>query len=95
MMMTPFEIEKRKRNLAQGYKETKGLKNGHCNRAACQAPLASHAQCYMSDHEMCTHHGRLYYCIPCKRQFDKADREFGITPPRCIMENDDVSLNQP
>lgn len=69
--------EKRKRNLAAGYNETKGLKDGHCNRYACQAPLAREWEAIgrrysMRDHETNTD-ARLYYCAGCADQFDLAD----------------------
>jgi hypothetical protein len=89
-----FESEKRKRNLAAGYQETKGLKDGHCNRSACQAPLAgeweSTGERYsMIDHETFTD-ARLYYCANCAAQFDMADRQM-MNAPRITRETrDDV-----
>lgn len=87
--MTPFEKDKRKRNLADGYKETKGLKGGHCNRFRCQAPLSLPdgtllQQSWMIDHERFTGEGRLYYCHPCTIRFNKADDDFR-QPRRCTM----------
>lgn len=75
--MTPFEEAKRKRNLADGFKETKGLQDGHCNRRACQKPLAEESRILgrrysMRDHETFTD-ARLYYCADCAAQFDLAD----------------------
>ncbi len=89
MDMTVFEREKRARNLTDGYKETKGLRGGHCNRAACQAPLTDPdggllPQSSMRDHERFTD-GRLYYCWPCTLQFNEADDRFR-EPRRCTME---------
>lgn len=84
--MSAFEDDKRRNNLAQSYKETKGLRNGHCNRAACQAPLRHGHQSYMRDHEMMTD-GKLYYCLPCTRLFDEADMQFSPDQPkRCTMD---------
>jgi hypothetical protein len=81
-----FEDEKRRRNLTAGYEETKGLKDGHCNRRACQAPLAGRPQSSMEDHELMTD-GRLYYCLPCTRRFDDADEQFQPhLPKRCRRE---------
>lgn len=76
--MSAFEIAKRRRNLAEGLQETKGLRDGHCNRRACQKPLniESHAlgqRFYMSDHETFYAGGRLYYCANCAAQFELAD----------------------
>lgn len=75
--MTPFEKDKRKRNLLSGYKETKGLRDGHCNRYACQKPLADESEMTgrrysMIDHETFTT-GRLYYCCRCSIEFNKVD----------------------
>lgn len=88
MEMTAFERNKRQRNIADGYKETKGLQNGHCNRRACQAPLSTPdgrplPQSYMRDHETASD-GKLFYCLPCTRQFDEADARFG-DPRRCTV----------
>lgn len=82
--MNVFERDKRRRNLAEGYKETKGLKDGHCNRRACQAPLAGTRQFYMRDHETFTD-GRLYYCDDCAAQFDMADRRM-MNGLRCTLD---------
>lgn len=76
-MADTFEDRKRKRNLADGFKETKGLKDGHCNRKACQAPLAEESRIFgrrfsMTDHETFTT-ARLYYCHHCADQFTLAD----------------------
>lgn len=85
-VMSWFEQKKREENLKQGYIETKGLKDGHCNRQACQAPLASEPQHQsMTDHEYFSD-GRLYYCSPCSYLFDKADQQFG-DPKRITRED--------
>lgn len=82
-----WEFAKRKRNLADGYKETKGLRNGHCNRQACQADLNGQRQSYMIDHERFTEGERLYYCHPCTLKFNEADRQFQRDMPRrCTLE---------
>lgn len=75
--MDAFEEGKRRRNLAEGFKETKGLKDGHCNRRACQTPLAEESRILgrrhsMTDHETFTN-ARLYYCSHCADQFTLAD----------------------
>lgn len=87
-----FETEKRKRNLAEGFKETKGLKDGHCNRRACQSPLQIEwdtlGQRYsMRDHETFTD-ARLYYCAHCAGQFDLADMR-NHAERRITVENRD------
>lgn len=75
--LTWFERQKREANLKAGYEETKGLKDGHCNRYACQAPLADEPQRHsMSDHEFFTD-SRLYYCGHCAVLFTKSDIQFG------------------
>lgn len=69
-----FETAKREANLAAGFIETKGLRDGHCNRRDCQAPLIGERfRCSMRDHEFNTD-GRLYYCRACAVLFDQADR---------------------
>ena len=86
MDMSWFEREKRKRNLADGYKETKGLKDGHCNRYACQAPLAGQPQSWMRDHETQTD-SKLYYCLKCTMAFNESAMRFQPDMPRrCTME---------
>lgn len=93
--MTPFEQDKRRRNLAEGFKETKGLKDGHCNRRACQAPLAGQRQSSMRDHETFTADGRLYYCAPCTHLFNEADRQFQRdNPPRCTWEPHELAYDK-
>jgi hypothetical protein len=83
--MSWFETEKRKRNLAAGYEETKGLENGHCNRAACQEPLLpGDPRGWMRDHETNTD-AKLYYCLGCVLLFNETDRQMG-RPFRCTVE---------
>ncbi len=82
-MTTAFEVEKRKRNLAQDYQETKGLLDGHCNRSACQRPLEGQPQWWMTDHESFTDE-KLYYCDRCAMDFNRWDRQIGA-PVRCTM----------
>lgn len=83
--MTPFEMRKSTRNLEEGYKETKGLKDGHCNRSACQASLFGKPQSWMRDHETFTDY-RLYYCEPCTRLFNEFDDKYAVGHRRCTME---------
>lgn len=73
-----FGADKRRRNLAEGYEETKGLKDGHCNRSGCQAPLIGRPQAYMRDHETNVDGARLYYCGRCADMFNRHDREMGL-----------------
>lgn len=83
--MTPWEEDKRKRNLASGYQETKGLKDGHCNRYACQAPLLGHPQWSMEDFEVWGSGQRLFYCQSCAFRFNEADDQYG-DERRCRLE---------
>jgi hypothetical protein len=92
-MMSAFEIRKIRRNLAEGYRETKGLKNGHCNRRACQAPLDGKPQAYMGDHETFTNE-RLYYCLPCAKQFNDWDDKIG-EPRRCTVDHETLTASEP
>ncbi len=80
-----FEAGKVARNMLKGYERLKGLKDGNCNRAACQRPLAGQPQSSMIDHETFTN-GRLYYCEECTEQFNKSDREFAGGQYRCTWE---------
>jgi hypothetical protein len=81
---TWFEAQKRLRNLSSGFNEMKGLKDGRCNRKACQAQLAGLPQFSMRDHEMHTD-GRLYYCEKCAIRFNNDDDASGL-PRRCTAE---------
>jgi hypothetical protein len=84
--MTPFERDKRRRNIVAHYYEDKGLRDGRCNRQACQQPLAVwRHRASMRDHETNTNE-RLYYCPPCAQQFDAADDE--MRQPRRITYED-------
>ncbi|ARQ95418.1 hypothetical protein [Bradyrhizobium phage BDU-MI-1] len=84
MIMTMFERSKRARNRKEGYPEDKGLKNGHCNRSGCLAPLEGQPHWWMIDHETFTD-ARLYYCQVCADQFTAWDRHIGA-PIRCTLE---------
>lgn len=79
-----FHRAKLARNVERGHEPTKGLQNGHCNRAACQAPLAGQEQWSMEDHETFTD-ARLFYCARCARQFNEADARYGERQ-RCRLE---------
>ena len=59
----------------------KGLKDGSCNRTACQLPLRGQEQWTMKDHMT---GGKLYYCADCAMKFHEADRQFG-EPLRCSL----------
>ena len=82
---TQFEERKIERNIADGYEPTKGLKNGHCNRSGCQAPLAGQPQSSMVDHETATN-ARLFYCERCTDAFDRSDRRYAGGVLRCTRE---------
>jgi hypothetical protein len=81
-----FERTKRARNLKEGYPEDKGLKNGHCNRSGCLAPLTGRLHYWMRDHETFTD-AKLYYCEPCAEQFTRWDKHIGAMI-RCTLEDD-------
>lgn len=57
----------------------KGLKDGSCNRTACQLPMPKFGQWIMDG--AYAPGGALYYCDLCARKFLDADRQFG-DPPR-------------
>jgi hypothetical protein len=65
----------------------KGLKDGSCNRTACQMPLAGKPQFWMKNYVV--ENGRLYYCAKCARDFaywDRIDRPG--EPLRCTPDED-------
>lgn len=83
----------------------KGVKDGSCNRTACQLPLAGKPQFWMQD--LTTHNGRLYYCAHCARLFDESDRDdmrkgfkkpgdYGLNADgfRCSPDEDNVLLER-
>jgi len=82
--MSMFERAKRRRNLQEGYPEDKGLKDGHCNRSGCLAPLAGQPQYSMMDHETFTD-ASLFYCKPCADRFTAWDESIKA-PIRCRPE---------
>jgi hypothetical protein len=84
--MSMFERSKRRRNLQENYPEDKGLKNGHCNRSGCLAPLEGQPHWWMTDHETFTD-ARLYYCQACANQFTAWDKQIKA-PIRCTLEQD-------
>lgn len=49
----------------------KGMKDGSCNRTACQMPLKGKRQFWMKN--LMVHEGRNYYCADCARLFDEQD----------------------
>lgn len=51
-------------------KEDKGLKNGSCNRTACQVPGANHYNQY-------TH---AYYCKSCAMKINRGAIDAGLEP---------------
>ncbi len=63
----------------------KGLKDGSCNRTACQLPLKGEPQWTMPNYGQGGTDGKLYYCSACARKFHEADRQFG-EPLRCTRE---------
>lgn len=82
-------------SLAQAPKPDKGLKDGSCNRTACQAPLKGERQWTMDDFRG----GKLYYCHRCARDFNAWDRQIGVAlrctpvePPEPARRTRDADL---
>jgi hypothetical protein len=93
-MSFEWEQAKRRRNVADGNKETKGLKYGFCNRTACQKPLLDEPiACSMVDFESNSSTERLYYCMACAKDFDKWDRHIG-DPVRISRDTDGAYAEQ-
>ena len=70
----------------------KGIRDGSCNRTACQRPLKGRTQYVMTTPY--TAGEKLYYCADCADLFaywDRIDRP--NEPPRCalVMEEEDAS----
>lgn len=65
----------------------KGKRDGSCNRTACQDNLAGQPRWSMRDY-MGGEDSRLYYCVTCKDDFTKSDRQFG-EPIRCSIHPGD------
>jgi len=55
-------------------KRDKGMRDGSCNRTACQKPLEGMPRWSMPNY---TRGGRLYYCTQCVNEFHKWDRRCG------------------
>ncbi len=88
----PWVRRKMQRNLKDGYNRDKGLRDGRCNRYACQEPLGANPllsrprpQWSMRDHESSSATHRLYYCHPCAVMFNDSDARAG-TEQRCRRE---------
>lgn len=89
----PWTAKKVQANLRQGYHADKGLRDGRCNRYACQAPIGANPelgvrpapQWSMRDHEQHTER-RLYYCHSCAVMFNQSDYRAG-TEQRCRRES--------
>ena len=63
----------------------KGLRDGACNRTACQISLKGMKRWSMDNHKG----GRVYYCIFCADIFNRDDFRFGH-PRRCsVVEGDE------
>lgn len=68
----------------------KGMKDGSCNRTACQRPLKGRVQYYMTT--PFTAGEKLYYCRDCADSFahwDRIDRPG--EPLRCTLDPDTVA----
>ena len=61
----------------------KGLRDGSCNRTACQDNLAGFERWSMHNHGF-TEGNRLYYCRTCAVDFNQSDRQFN-EPLRCSI----------
>lgn len=86
---SPVEAAKLRQAYTGPDMPDKGMKDGSCNRSACQAPLKGEPQFWMKNHRVTN--GRLYYCANCERLFTKSDREFR-EPLRCTPDEDNVKL---
>jgi hypothetical protein len=83
--MTPDEAHSNGTSYQGDNLETKGKRDGNCNRTACQRSLADHPRWSMKDHMT---GGRLYYCQRCVDLFHESDRQFG-QPLRCTIIEED------
>ena len=63
----------------------KGLRNGSCNRSACQLPLAGQPQWTIPSYGEEGTDGKFYYCRVCADLFKKVDDECR-RPFRCEYE---------
>jgi hypothetical protein len=66
----------------------KGLRDGSCNRTACQRPLKGQTQYSMRNHMV--ENGKFYYCEDCAASFthwDHIDRPG--EPVRCTLVTED------
>lgn len=83
--MSPDEAHANGTSYQGDLLETKGKRDGNCNRTACQRSLAGMPRWSMHDHMT---GGRLYYCQRCVDLFHESDRQFR-EPLRCtIIEGD-------
>jgi hypothetical protein len=82
---TPTEAAARGVGYSGPVMPDKGLKDGSCNRTACQLPLLGQEQWTMPSYGRGGTNGKFYYCRECARKFHEADRDFG-QPPRCTLE---------
>lgn len=64
----------------------KGLRDGSCNRTACQDVLAGQPRWSMVDYAV--KDGRLYYCATCARDFNMDNRRHR-EPERCAIREGD------
>lgn len=65
----------------------KGKKDGHCNRASCQRPLAGYPQYWMPNHMSAN--GGYYYCAVCADIFNNDDQQRGEVL-RCTLDPETI-----
>lgn len=83
---TPLEAYSRGVGYSGPVMPDKGLRDGSCNRTACQLPLAGQEQWTIPTYGGSGGtEGNFYYCKLCAAKFADADREFG-QPFRCTLE---------
>lgn len=82
---TPQEYHDRGMGYSGPIMDDKGLKDGSCNRTACQLPLKGQRQWTMPTHgQKGGTDGKFHYCHECALKFHEADRDFG-DPLRCTL----------
>jgi hypothetical protein len=81
---TPVDANARGVGYSGPLMADKGLKDGSCNRTACQLPLAGQQQWTIPSYGKGGTNGLYHYCRVCAAKFHEADREFGESP-RCTL----------
>ncbi len=81
---SPLDAHNRGVGYAGPKMADKGLKDGSCNRTACQLPLLGEPQWTMPSYGNGGTDGKYYYCGECAQKFSEADRDMG-QPLRCTL----------